>query len=356
MQISNDYAVDSLKYRIAVEDCEKVSNELRSRTLEVDEYTGEVKAVKLKHRKEGSLNFKLSRAKFPGEGFKDCVYIGIPAKVLRQNYFDGITADNVQSIHSAILNTNLVNVSFDAFMKSGFVTDVDIKKDVVFRESSLYPKWDNQAAYYRDLAKVATPSTKKGRGVTLYNQKDNVGIDFGSRSSGTIGYPYLKMYAKIAELMSPGTLDFTTKCLKGLDTSDPLRFMRIEPTIKDKNHFQRVLGAFEPVLYNVLNLSQDELKRLTMHAWQIHVNKVTPSKQPRPDGLSPKDQVILNAINCAIMAGQSKYQVEHCFLSNIDCRVSRSRMRKLFDNLYCNYSIASNKDEIGALPGAVDFL
>lgn len=356
MTISNDYAVDSLKYRISIEDCEKVSNELRSRTLEVDEYTGEVKAVKRKAKKMDNLNFMVSRAKFTGGIFKDCVYIGIPAKVLRQNYFDGITADNVKSVYSAILNTNLVNISFEAFMKSGFATDVDIKKDVVFRESSLCKKWHNQAAYYQDLRKVATPSTKKGRGVALYNEKDNVGIDFGSRNSATIGYPYLKMYAKIAELMSPGTLDFTTKCLKGLDTSDLLRLMRIEPTIKDKNHFQRVLGAFEPVLYNVLNLSQDELKRLTMYACQIHINKVTPSKKPRPNGLSPKDQVILNAINCAIMAGQSKYEVEHCFLSNIDCRVARSRMRKLFSDLYCNYSVASNKGEKQASHGVIDFL
>lgn len=345
MTISQDYSIDSLRYRIPLNDCKNVNPILSSEILEVNSHTSEIEAIKPRSEKRGNLIFKLGKSRFAGRGNMSCLSIAIPSKILRQDYFDGISNDNILKVFGAIMSTGLVDVSFDAFLNASAVSDVDIKQDLDFYQSPFYPEYQKQSDLFRAIKKASIPSTDKRKGATLYNKRENVGIDFGSRQTASIGYPFFKMYSKITELKSPRGIAFTSKYLGHLDLSDSNQIMRSEVTVKNKKHFESIVGNFDTSLKSLLGLSQTDLKKLMTHAYDIHVNKLTATRTRNTDGLKPRDQAILNLIAFCTEQGLSKYAIQSRFIDNIECRRSRARMLKLFDELYCNYVFVGDNSE-----------
>jgi len=196
-----------------------------------------------------------------GEGFKPHFTFKITSKLLKEDYYTGITAANIGKIIDYIRS-----VGFD-FLDEDFydaeITDIDYKFDYTLSTD----EYKTLKTTYMEMAKLYK---ELNRGITPFRKKSNTGLQFGNRKTANYGYPFFKIYNKEKELKNKKTsIPFANTYIPTIIKD----LYRWELTIKDKKHFEHLeLGNR---LRNHLQLVQND-QPILMNVFKkyhyIHLN------------------------------------------------------------------------------------
>jgi hypothetical protein len=327
-------SIDSLKYRIPIKYLEGYDVELTDKFITINESTGEQKGDFKTQSKEYKFEgFSIyasiqKQQRISLTDFEDCLIILFSSKVLKSKYFYGITSKNIGLVYTTIVDAGIMSCSFDRFLL-GTPTDVDFKKDYLLE---LEP--------YKDIlsgcSKMTKPSSNRDKGCTVFRTKENLGISWSVRKTNRAKTnPHLKIYHKGIELTFKSN-NFRELYLKGVDVSDVIR---IETTVKNKDHFKSLgLGLKNFSLGELLDLDIDSLNKIISTAVNCHLLPRSKMMQFKTDKLmSPKDRVYLNSMLGFFELEMSFDRVFNLMSNGIEHKVSKSRFKTTFKDLYSTH-------------------
>lgn len=258
---------------------------------------------------------------------EEYVVFQISAKMVKKDYFKGITADNYRFIVDDINSFGFIKISYEAFLQ-GLVSDIDICVNQLIDEKSLKTAFSliQNFALNGKLPLIQTFQNAKTNRVT--------GMEFNKREKATNTTPYCKIYHKGIELQSK-SIDFYNAYLAPMRSAVLDNLIRFEFTIKAHKHKQHLasLGLKTnqlKTLYDLLKLSNNDLLKIAQNGLPCYLEKK--SKQELKKEQSPTDVVIQYLIANAILNNQSDEQI-FGFLPYIECPVAKSRMKKKVKDL-----------------------
>jgi len=327
-------SIDSLKYRIPIKYLDGYDAELTDHFITINESTGEIKGDFKTQSKEYKFEgFSIyasiqKQVRISLTDFEDCLIIGISSKVLKSKYFYGITSKTIGLIYTTIIDAGLMSCSFDTFLL-GTPTDVDFKKD-----------YSLELEPYKDIlsgcAKMTKPSSNRDKGCTVFRTKENLGISWSVRTTNKAKTnPYLKIYHKGIEFNTKSN-QFRELYFKGVDLSDVIR---IETTVKNKDHFKSLgLGLKTFTLGELLDLDIDSMNKIISTAVNCHLLPRSKMMQFKTDKtMSPKDRVYLNSMLGFFELEMSFDRVFNLMSNGIESKVSKSRFRATYKDLYLTH-------------------
>lgn len=323
-------SIDSMQIRVPLEAINTYSPSLTENTLHVTlegEVLEEVTNNRIHRVGELGLSLQVKSIRHTGRENIACLVLSAPSKILGSRYFDGINQDTFKIIHDAIIDSGLADISLDALLTRGVATDFDIKQDWYL------PVDQDFGEYCKQQKKQAKPNTDIGKGCKVYNNaKAGRGIQFSTRRTATASYPFLKLYDKKRELISKSLL-FTQSYLSGFEID---RLIRSEVTVKNRQQFKRVIGHANNSLGMVLSLPSDELEKFISHAEEVHLNKVTATRNKTEKYTGMKLAIYL-AMAALLEDGKTLGEVEIILLGEGREKKDKQRTRKLIVELYENY-------------------
>jgi len=184
--------------------------------------------------------------------------IGIPSKVLKSSYLEGITATNLENVYEYIDSLKIASFDYSVF-KSSLSTDIDWKCDFDISELDYY----NFDEFTKDLSLIAKETNERKLGFNRFKEATNKGIEFQTRSNTykSIVNPFLKFYSKRLQMLSDKSREFTDTYLTG----QHIRDCRIEATTKDKKHLKS-LGIKDSSLINLVSLDKQQKEKILLNA------------------------------------------------------------------------------------------
>lgn len=328
------YALDSLKLRIPYDLISVVDENLNGTWVMVNDLTGEVddrssrKNSIVRERSGITTSWKLDEmTNIDGRNEVDrFLTVTVPAKLLGGKYFQGINYENAFDVYDALLKEGVATFSKETFMEKSACTDMDFKTDFVLNDD--FPTIVNRL---KDLTKQ---SNKKGDGCRTFLKKDNQGIEFSERRTPRFrSQPYLKIYHKSLELMHQSST-FAKTYLNGVDFQN---IARIETTVKNKAHVRHLWNIDGLNMKNAVSLPDADIEKAFTSAFRAHLDVQDLEGKTRNrtvNDLSGKDLIIYNSMEMIISSGVEFHEYLDRMLSAFDDKVTRSRQRKLLNNLY----------------------
>lgn len=138
----------------------------------------------------GYVYYKIKNKRFPNNrSFLPCIDLTINSKMLKQDYYQGITLKTVKRLYDFIISQEIISLTFESFL-NGIITDVDIAQDC-YQEIDL-------VKLSKDAKQTVKPEYKTFF-KTFFHGK--TGFRCGSRQSNSI--PEFKIYDKQADMLSP---------------------------------------------------------------------------------------------------------------------------------------------------------
>lgn len=261
------------------------------------------------------------------------VVFQISAKMLKEKYFEGISAFNYRTIIDDINSFGVLHIKREDFCE-GLVSDIDICINQLIDVKSL------KTAFSLILH---NPNSGKKPLLHHISQSDtlkntfNLGLDFNKREKATNTTPYCKIYHKGYELLSK-SIAFYKAYLEPMKTSVIDNLVRYEFTIKAHKHKEYLCKngykADFKTFYDLLKARQDDLTKIAKSGLPHYIEAKVKSKINTE--LSPMDVAMQFYIENLIKLGFDKEKLLG-FTYLIDCPVSRSRTKskakKLIDDL-----------------------
>ena len=261
------------------------------------------------------------------------VVFQISAKMLKQKYFEGITAKNIDMIIDGINSFAVLKVSKKDFLE-GLVSDIDICINQLIDIKSLKTAF----AFIQQ-----NPNKGKLPLMHFINQSNqlkntvNLGVDFNKREKATNTAPYCKIYHKGFELQSKSSV-FYTKFLAPMKASVLDNLVRYEFTVKAHKHKEFLvkkgfLADFK-TLNDLLATKPNDLKLIAQTGLKHYIEE-----QPRTRAnkeLSPTDLQIQSLMEIIInMGGEEDKLFRYLYMIEDPSTKSRSKARtkKLLDDL-----------------------
>lgn len=319
--------IDSLKIRIPIGLVKNLDNlELATQTF--IPLTGEVVSTDIKRQRliiENGIKTTFWHWTEPNTG-NEFLTIGFNSKALKQNYFDGITADTIKQIYYYIISLNIVSFTFTAFMNA-FCTDTDFKKDIRCTEKD-FKDFIHSAIY---LTK-SSPKCGYGYSASLADKKLILG--FSERGKATYGNPFFKFYHKTLELKYH-SMEFANQYLNDIDYND---ILRIEATVKDKGHYKR-FDVLDTSLQSVLNLTTEQKENIIKNIASEHMNSNVEPPEKQSNDLTPTNKALLANMQLVIKDHQWTFEQYYNYISE-SCNynpIEKSRMKKTLYALYAEY-------------------
>jgi hypothetical protein len=232
----------------------------------------------------------------------DVIAIGFSAKLLEYQYFDGINAQNIKRIYDFIINEGLIEISFEDFLNAKIV-DTDICIDLFFKDITC----KEVCSIASELTIISKSSPKSNH----FNQKTNIGIEWGKRESVGKAYAtkqYLKYYAKALELKHK-SFKFYEKYIQEFANEDIVlscgsiykqnlmnddRLLRVETTIKNKEHW-KTYNLEVDTLKDLLRVDFSKCPNIFNRPINAYMNKYRAIKHR--ENLTPQEELIINMIN-----------------------------------------------------------
>jgi hypothetical protein len=334
-----DISIDSLKIRIPIEYTKIINPSLKGNWFLVNEDTGEVdpkeyKSNSLTIPKDGiTTRFAIEKQQTKEQYQRTFITLLVNSKELKENYFQGITKDTIEQVYNSLISHEVIDVSFEDFIKHSECTDVDIKKDARI-PIDIYTQSVNHC---RTISK---PSKSLGKGYLPFNRKDNKGIQWSDRRTTSYkSNPFLKIYHKETELKNNSLL-FASKHLQGIDYNN---IVRIETTIKNAAHF-RHLDIQSNKLKDILDLTQTKLQLVMNNAIKSHleprVRKIKDNNK-----LKPFELIIYGSILVSMQAGVSYESYLKNVLGILENKTERNRKRKVINMIYDRFIKGTNEDK-----------
>ncbi|MEG1024062.1 MAG: hypothetical protein RSF34_06315 [Flavobacterium sp.] len=293
------------------------------------------------------------------------VVFQISAKMLKEKYFEGISAENYRTIIDDINSFGVLHVKRQDFCE-GLVSDIDICINQLIDIKSLKTafsliinnpnKGKAPLLHYinRSSNQIYYTPTEDKKSDENYNRQDeilknllevkkdvatttNLGLDFNKREKATNTAPYCKIYHKGFELLSK-SIAFYKAYLEPMKTSVIDNLVRYEFTIKAHKHKEYLCKqgykADFKTFYDLLKARQDDLTKIAKSGLPHYIEAKVKSKINTE--LSPMDVAMQYYIENLIKLGFDKEKLLG-FTYLIDCPVSRSRTKskakKLIDDL-----------------------
>jgi len=319
--------MDSTKIRIPLREVSFIDDNIKGRWVLVNTDTGEEKEWKQNayfHEQNG-VKFRIALEKQVGRfgNIHEYITVMITAKMLENQYLEGIQLKNVERVYRYIMDTGLVKFSFDAFLE-GECTDTDYKKDF------MNPSGIQLVTVMLQRAKPK----KTGMAAREWKQKLNKGIQFSERASTAFKTnPYLKVYSKYCDLKSKSK-DFAQA--HDIEVSED--YWRIEATVKNRKHW-RTFEIEDTSLKSILGLSEDIKKEILNRAMRVHLFPIKGQRRAS-EGIPPRDRMLYNAILFCIELGQSYTIIEGELLQGLSSD-SKSKKRKKLNSIYEKYILSS---------------
>ena len=248
------------------------------------------------------------------------VVILINSKHLFNDYFNGITPSNIETIYNTIIDCGIIDIDFETFLKQPIV-DVDFKKDNVVG----LEEYHKSLEIIRSCSKL---SKYKDDGCHSYAN----GIEFSVRkTSKYLSNPYFKIYHKEIEL-NENSSDFADKHLKHVDYTD---LVRIEYTVKNKKHFNS-LGVENNTLKHVLSLSNEVKQTMQQVVVKKHLSRREMIAPKENSDLNPNQQIMFDYINLLLENGQNINAVMNYILGSFS-GTNKYRKKKEITFVYENF-------------------
>ena len=159
--------------------------------------------------------------------------LGFSSKTLKENYFDGINASNIDAIYDFIISENVINITKETLLNAR-VVDTDICYDLLLQDS-------NVKDVISHSKQLSVPH--KETNINAFQQATNTGIEWGDRHKVAKSYrkkQYLKYYAKALELKFNSTLFYDTYIKSNSKVKSYIqddKLLRVETTIKNRPHW-----------------------------------------------------------------------------------------------------------------------
>jgi hypothetical protein len=347
-KVTGQCSIDSMKLRIPISDLISYDDCLTNPHYLYNSDSVLVKEIETPQKVfigDAGLSMQVSKVRHDGKNNVDCLVMTAPSKLLGRQYLDGITNDTFKIIYDLISGSGYANVSLDALLGRGVVTDFDVKKDFY------NPSDVDFHQFCKQLEKDTKPSTKLGQGCKVYNnEKQGQGIQWGTRKTATPAYPFFKVYNKVRELQTK-SLPFYLDNLAGMDIGG---LCRAEVTIKNKQHYNNIYGQADTTLGSILSLSSNELEKSIIHAKRVHLDKVTAYQRKTSEDITGKDLTILRLLGDDIRRGATFYEVEKLVLEGLE-KAPKRRQRKLIIELHNYYLSQQEKGLEGSYEGGLIF-
>jgi hypothetical protein len=261
------------------------------------------------------------------------VVFQISAKMLKEKYFEGITAYNYGAIVDDINSFGVLKISKTAFLQ-GLVSDIDICINQLIDTNSL------KTAFSFILQ---NPNSGKLPLIHQFNQSNtvkntfNIGMDFNKREKASNTAPYCKIYHKGFELLSKSIV-FYKAYLEPMKTSVLDNLVRYEFTIKAHKHKEYLTNkgfkADFKTLFELLAASPNDLKNIAKSGLKHYIEPKEKSNVNKEQ--SPTDIMVQFYMENLIKLGFDEEKLLG-FTYSIDCPVARSRTKgkakKLIDDL-----------------------
>ncbi|BFM44942.1 hypothetical protein CFS9_35830 [Flavobacterium sp. CFS9] len=261
------------------------------------------------------------------------VVFQISAKMLKEKYFEGISADNYRTIIDDINSFGVLYISRHDFLE-GLVSDIDICINQLIDLKSL-----------KTAFSLIMHNPNSGKKPLLHHishsdslkKTYNLGLDFNKREKATNTTPYCKIYHKGFELLSK-SIAFYKAYLEPMKASVIDNLVRYEFTIKAHKHKEFLckqgFKADFKTFYDLLKARQDDLTKIAKSGIPHYIESKVKSKVNAE--LSPMDVAMQFYIENLIKLGFDQEKLLG-FTYLIDCPVSRSRTKskakKLIDDL-----------------------
>jgi hypothetical protein len=327
---SEPIAVDSFKCRIPLSMVNIKDQSIKGRWIMVHEDSGLVddgvaRYNSIFREQKGNVNVRWgleTQVTEKGRKQNDYLTIGIPSKLLGSNYFQGITSNNVQQVYRELQGMNVASFTYEDFINKSSCTDIDLKKDFVYEGDFVKA--------IQEIRELVRPSKERGEGCRTFKERMNQGIEFATRQTTSVKTaPYLKIYAKGVELLS-NSKKFVNEFL----TSEDLKnIIRMETTIKNKAHLELLYGHRESSVKVLMIMPQIDKERAFEHAIDCHLNP--PKARGKSTGdFKPTDWILYNSIKMILQTGADWGKVLESLLQEIDCKVTKARLRKRLNELH----------------------
>jgi predicted DNA-binding protein len=261
--------IDSLKIRILLSNVTILDTSILDTKTKyiISDSTGEImEETKIKHlAKEIKFNAYsikvaiVSQYNFALKKNIDYLEIYLHSKILETDYFNGITIQNIEAIHTKLMAKKVFDISFENFLISS-VNDIDIKKDFLTDKQSFL----DLTTY---LKKVATSSNHRHKGAQRYQ---NGNIEFNTRKTSTSTSPFLKLYDKELEAIERKNEFFDTY----FNVNDLRNLKRIEATLKSTKEVKQSLNLETSNLVSLLNSTPGELNEVISNAVNINLKAI----------------------------------------------------------------------------------
>lgn len=237
----------------------------------------------------------------------------VTSKMLQGKYFEGINAANFRDVINYINSLNIVHIPYEDALR-GVCTDIDLKRD--FSITKLL--FDEQVKILKEL--------------TLHDKKKHIEVQSGNlmystRKAAKPSAPFVKFYYKTEELQTK-SYEFHSKFLSDYYYAIERGLQRVEVTLKNGKHKQHHKVECKTVA-DLLYFGADKLNALHRSILNEYFNKK--QKLRVKNKMNIKDTAIVIAIDYMIENGASEDFIHSLFLSKIEDRIHRHRLKKFIE-------------------------
>lgn len=223
--------------------------------------------------------------------------LGLSSKMVGSQYFQGITAENIELIHQKLMDLNLFTFSKKALL-DGLVSDVDICTTNLIEQET-----------YKTCLKFLYSSCKLGKRPLIRPPADfnDIGLQFNNRPNANNSTPFAKVYHKGIELQHPKSIEFYKTFLAPIDSDILKDLVRFEGTIKNykhKKYLENKIGL--PPFKTLSDLLQT--KKIHLHNFlnsisPLYVERVKPVKID--SSKTPAEIVLMGLVSKLIKHGET---------------------------------------------------
>jgi hypothetical protein len=349
-------SIDSFKYSIPLDKVDIVNDNLLNHLVKYTVNTNTSEVIEETPIQENSL-------KIASNGYQTHYvvknYFGVKhltilinSKLLEEDYLQGITFKNIELIYNKIQSHNVVNFhSLEEFLTSGFVSDIDLKRDT---EINTHKEMD---ILVNELLKVSKASNKKNEGANAFTKKNNKGIEFNDRAKSRYNKPFLKIYHKGIESINSKNFDFFTKYI---DLDSIKNRVRIECTIRTKEDLLKY-GINSNTLYDLLK-SENKFQLIINDCLNKNIENPTNIQVRKPKTeMTPTELIHFTSITLLLDNNSLTFErVLDMLLSNMPNKVAKSRMKKQLTTIYNQHikglEIETKAQKLEQFFKAIDFM
>lgn len=319
--------IDSLKLRLPLYKVEIIDStfceKYKKLYIDTGEEGKEVNLDKHKVHLENGISTRIGIAHVQmGSTAQEQVFFQVNAKMLKEDYFLGLTKETFPKAWKYIMDLQIVYCDYKTFLQA-YVSDIDFAFDT---EVKVWGMREANWEIYRNVKPENYRFVEKP-----FTRGTNIGMEFNKRDKATPGKPFVKIYHKGLELKYKSN-EFAEAFLQGQDFEN---IGRLEFTLKNSKH-RKHLGLEFVTLEDLLEMEEGQkqiLKKAVFNGIFCYISKSSTMRKYRD--LSPTDQMILYFIDRYIEKG-ADHQAVYYVLETYETPQEKSRMKKKLKQLLEN--------------------